>query len=292
MNRRHVLSILVCLILFGQCLIIAQTSGASAPPKVLWIFREDVKVARGIVHGRVEHSFAQLYAKGGIQPFLTMEAMSGNPTEILFVSGYDSFASFEKDYQTFGKVISGPMKAEYEALVKQESELVNAARSVVAVFRPELSYRAAQIMPDLPKARYSEVTVVRTRPGKGESFAAGAKLYQSVYDKMNINTPWAIYEVAEGAPSGTFLLLTSYKSLKEVDDLLAMEPKIMAAIGEEALKNMSKESADIFVSIESNMYALRPDMSHVPKEYIAADPEFWAPKAKPAPAGETKKPAK
>jgi hypothetical protein len=183
MKRRHVLSVFVCLILLGQCLIMAQTSGTPTPPKVLWIFREDVKVAKGMAHGRVEHAFAQLWAKGGVQPSLAMEAMSGNPTEILFVSGYDSFASFEKDYQTYGKVISGPMKMEYEALTKQESELVNSARSIVVILRPELSYRAAQIMTGLPKARYAEITVVRTRPGKGESFAAGAKLYQSAYEK-------------------------------------------------------------------------------------------------------------
>jgi hypothetical protein len=291
MNKRLVLSIMVCLILFGQCLIIAQTSGAAAPPKVLWIYREDVKVARGVVHDRVEHSFAQLWAKGGVQPFLAMEAMSGNPTEILFVSGYDSFASFEKDYQTYGKALSGPMKAEYDVLAKQESELVNSVRSIIAVFRPDL---AAQIMPDLPKARYTEITVMRTRPGKTEAFAAAVKLYQSAYEKANINVPWAIYEVSEGAPSGTFLILTSYKSLKEVDDFLAMEPKIMAAIGEEALKNMSRESADVFMSIESNMYVFSPEKSHVSKDFVAADPEFWAPKPKvsPPPAGEAKKPAK
>jgi hypothetical protein len=290
MNRRYVLSIFVCLILLGQCVILAQTA-ASTPPNVLWIFREDVKVGKGMAHGRVEQSFAQLWAKGGVQPFLTMEGMSGNPTEILFMSGYDSFASFEKDYQTFGKVTSGPMKAEYEALQKQEADLVNLARSAVARFRPELSYRAAQIMPNLPKARYTEATVVRVRPGKEASFAAGAKFYQGAFEKLNINMPWAIYEVTHGAPGGTFLLLTSYKTLKEVDDAMAMEPKIMAAMGEEALKAMSKEFGDLFVSMESNMYMFRPDMSHVSKEFIAADPEFWTPKAKPAAPGQAKKPS-
>jgi hypothetical protein len=33
-------------------------------------------------------------------------------------------------------------------------------------------------------------------------------------------------------------------------------------------------------------------MSNMSKEFTAADPEFWTPKAKPAPAGEAKKPAK
>ncbi len=285
---------MVCLTLFGQYPIMAQTSTGTAPPKVLWLYREDVKVSRGVVHERVEHAWAQFWTKGQVQPFVAMEALSGNPTEVLFVSAYDSFSSFEKDSKTYDKASSGPMKAEYEALAKQEAELVNAARSTVVVYRPNLSYRAEQIMPDMPKTRYVEITVMRTRPGKGAAFAAGAKLYQSAYEKANINLPWAIYEVAEGAPSGTFLVFTFFKSLKEIDDLMAVEPKIMAAIGEEALKNMGREEADIFMSTDSNLYAFNPAMSHAPKEFIAADPEFWAPreKASPTPAGEAKKPVK
>jgi hypothetical protein len=135
---------------------------------------------------------------------------------------------------------------------------------------------------------------MRTRPGKAEAFAAGVKHYQDAYARANIETPWAVYEVMEGAPSGTYLVLTPYKSLKEVDNLVAMEPKIIAAMGEEVFKNLNRESADFFISTESNMYTFSPKMSHVSKEFAAADPEFWSPKAKEAqpPSGVAKKPAK
>jgi hypothetical protein len=295
MKKRHVCLIVACLILLGQGLIMAQTLAGTPSPKVLWIFREDVKVAKGAIHRGVERGFAQFWSKAQIQPFIAMEAMSGNPTEVIFMSGYDSFASFEKDYLAFGKATGGPLKAEYDALTKQEAELVNNARSLVAIFRPDLSYRPDQIMPNLPKARYAEITVMRTRPGKAEAFAYGAKLYQSAYEKANIHLPWAIYEAAEGAPSGTFFVLTAFTSLKEIDDMLAAESKILAAMGGPgAIKSMNAQSADIFVSIESNMYLFSPEMSHVPKEFAAVDPEFWIPKAKAAPAstGAPKKTAK
>ena len=44
-----------------------------------------------------------------------------------------SLASMEKDYAIFGKASSG---AEYDALEKQEADLVNSVRSMVAVLRP------------------------------------------------------------------------------------------------------------------------------------------------------------
>ncbi|HTY61165.1 MAG TPA: hypothetical protein VMG30_02805 [Acidobacteriota bacterium] len=294
MNKRRLLSIGICLILFGQCLAWAQSSARTDPLKVLWLYREDVKVAKGRIHQRVEHEFAQLWAKGQIQPSVAAEAMSGNPTEILFISGYDSFAEFEKDYQAYGKVINGPQKILYNSLSAQEAELVNTARSLLAVYSRELSYHPERIMPDMPKSRYMEATVMRTRPGKEAGFAALIKLYQSAMEKANVTTPWVVYEGAEGAQSGTHLILIFYKSLKEIDDAMALEPKIMAAMGEEAFKNMSKEMADFIVSAESNLYMFNPEMSLAPKEFISADPEFWSPKPKPAPApaSGTKQPAK
>jgi len=63
MRKRYVFLMVICLVLFGQCLIWAQASASSGVPKVVWMFREDVKVARGMVHDRVETAFARLWAK-------------------------------------------------------------------------------------------------------------------------------------------------------------------------------------------------------------------------------------
>jgi len=131
---------------------------------------------------------------------------------------------------------------------------------------------------------------MRIRPGQWEGFGNLIKTYQSALEKVN-GLPFAIYEVSEGAPSGTYLVFAFFKSLKDIDDMMAMEPKIMAAIGEQALKNLGKQFADIFASTESNIYAFSPELSHMPEEAIAADPAFWTPKAKtgPAPAAQAKR---
>jgi len=42
--------------------------------------------------------------------------------------------------------------------------------------------------------------------------------------------------------------------------------------------------SDCIVSAEWILYEVNPKMSYTPKEFIEANPEFWAPKPKPAPA--------
>src|SRR2546428_10890457 len=117
MKRTVCFLLAISAVLLGAVCAAAQT--APQLPKVLWIYREDTKPARGSAHERVERGFAQHWAKNKVEPFLALEAVSGNMTEVMFLSGYGSLAAMEKDYQNFGKASNG---AEYEALQRQEAE--------------------------------------------------------------------------------------------------------------------------------------------------------------------------
>jgi hypothetical protein len=262
-----------------------SAAGQTQPqlPRVLWIFREDTKPARGAAHEKVEHGLAQHWAKSSVQPFLAVEAVSGTATEVMFLSGYDSLASMEKDYQTFGKASNG---AEYDALERQEADLVNSVRSLVAVLRPDMSYRADHFMGVMPHSRYFSIETFRVRLGRDADFAAGGKLFQNAFEKMKREQPYAMYQVIMGAPEGTYLLFSPMKSLKEVDDEYANEGAFMQAMGEDNMKNLMKATGDVFVTMETNVYAFNPSMSYVSKEFAAADPKYWTPKpvAKRAPA--------
>ena len=279
-------------VLAGSVTASAQTQPQPHAPKVLSIYREDAKPSRGAVHQRVEHAFAQYWAKNKVEPFIGMEAMSGNAAEMMFLSGYDSLAALEKDNQAFGKAASGP---EYESLARQEADLVNGVRSMVAVLRPDMSYRPERLMGVLPQCRYFQIQTFRLRLGKDAEFAAGSKMFQNAFEKMKRDQPYVMYQVLMGAPEGTYLLFFPLKSLKEVDDEFANEKAFMEAFGEENMKNLMKNTGDVFISMENNIYAFNPMMSNVPKEFAAGDPKFWTPKpvAKraPAPKKEGAKPA-
>lgn len=278
-------SLCFLLAVFAGLLGTAGASAQSQPqlPKVLWIFREDAKPARGAAHQRVEQGLAQHWARARVAPYLGMEAVSGNATEVMFLSGYDSLAAMEKDYQTFGKASTG---TDYEALNRQEADLVNSVRSSVAVLRPDLSYHPEKIPGMLPQCRYFSIETFRVRLGKDAEFAAGGKMFQDAFEKLKSAQPYAMYQVIMGAPEGTYLLFSPRKSLKEVDDDFANQGALMQAFGEENMKNLMKSTGDVFLSMESNIYAFNPNMSNVSKEFAAGDPKFWTPKpiAKRAPA--------
>src|ERR1044071_910334 len=213
MKKAVYLFLAVSMLLLGAAAASAQTQPQL--PKVLWIYREDAKPARNGAHQRVEHGLAQHWAKSNVQPFLAVEAISGNANEVMFISGYDSLASMEKDYQTFGKYSSGP---EFDSLIRQEAELVNGVRSWVAVLRPDLSYHPERMMGVMPKCRYFNIETFRVRLGKDEEFASAGKMFQDAFEKMKQEQPYVFYQVIMGAPEGTYLLFSPLKSFKEVDD--------------------------------------------------------------------------
>jgi len=252
-------------------------------PRVLLIYREDAKPARGPAHSKVEQGFAQYWAKQKVQPFLGLEAWSGNPNEVMFISGYDSLATMEKDYQAFGKAANGP---EYDSLIRQEAELINSSRAIVAMLRPDLSYRADRFMSVLPQCRYFSIETFRVRLGKDADFEAGSKQFQNAFEKMKRDTPYVMYQVIMGGAEGTYLLFFPLKSLKDLDDDFASQGAMIQAMGEENMKSLMKSAGDVFLSLESNVYAFNPNMSNVSKEFAAGDPKFWTPKpaVKRAPA--------
>ena len=280
MKRNWILSILGCMVLLGLSQVWPQSPGGMSMPKVIWIYREDVKPARSTTHNKVEQGFAELWTKAQVEPFLGMEALSGNATEAMFVSGYDSFATFERDYQKFAQVSRGSLRTEYETLARQEADLVNGVRSSIALYRENLSYHPDRFMAWLPKARYMRILTMHVRPGKDESFAQGAKMYQDAYAKAEIERPWAVYQIMSGAPAGTYLIFEQLTSLKYLDEAMAMESRVKEAMGEENAESMTRDMGDVFISTQSDIYSFNPDISHVSQEFAAADPDFWNPKPK------------
>ena len=98
MKKILFLLVVLSICLLGSALTTAQMPGptVATPPNVLYIFREDVKPARGPQHEKTEHGFAQFWAKGKVQTYYAFEAVSGNATEVLFISGYPSFRKMKK----------------------------------------------------------------------------------------------------------------------------------------------------------------------------------------------------
>ncbi len=270
---------------------LAQTPAPQAPPKVLQIFREEVKPYMAAAHEQVEAQWPKALAKAKSPYYwLGMTSMAG-PNEAWFLNGYASFAAIEQA-QRFGE--NNPaFLAEVEQLGQQDKNLIAGARGIIATFDAELSYRPAV---NLAQMRYFWVETFRVRPGHFAEFAEYRRIINAAHEKANIDEHWAVYYVEAGLPNGTVLVFHPLRSLKDVDQFPGMHGKAYAdALGAENQKKMGELQAAFTLSTESNYFAISPKMSYVPKELAASDPAFWNPKPKPvakAPAAAKKPPEK
>jgi len=282
-TRRLLAGGLLCAASFA---LSAQQPG---PPKVLRIFREDIKEGKGSAHEKVETRWAQTMARLKYPAnSLALTSMSGT-NQAWFLEGHDSFASIGETEAFFNKPA---YRAEIDALDAQDAELRASSRQWIAAFRNDLSYRMEQLMESIPKARYVNVLIFRIHQGRDQEFADLAKTAIAALGKSGSDQPVAVYQVVSGAPNGMYLLFEPSASLKTLDDAPARGEAMMNAMGDAGSKRFVKSVGETVASEEVLLFTINPKMSYPPKEVAAGDPNFWTPKAaKPAAKPANKPPA-
>jgi hypothetical protein len=264
----------------GTSSLLAQTPAApGGPPKVLQIFREEVKPGKSVAHEKWETGWPRAFAKANWPTrYLAITSLTG-PSEAWFLTGHESFAAWEKDRQNLDKATA--LKAEDDRLSAGDGEFLSAHRSIVAAFREDLSNKPNIT---LGKMRYFRIVTYRVRPGHDADFTDAVKIVREAYEKAKVDLPWAVYQIVSGMPGPTFLVLVPMKSLEEIDAAQARSKTIQEAEGEENGKKLQKLASDGYLNTESNIYAFSPKMSYVAPEVASADPDFWTPKSAAAPA--------
>lgn len=255
----------------------------AGPPAVFRIFREDVKEGKGAAHEKTETDFMQAAARAKYPSNVVgMTALTG-PSQALFLEGHPTFASIEASEEALNK-------PEFGALNAADGELLAGSRAMIAAYRPDMSYAVEKI--NLPKSRYFRVETIRIREGQGEAFTQLAKMVIRAAEKSNDPVSAATYEVVSGAPNGTYLLLEPLQSLKSMDEAQQNQQAMLKAMGEDGMKRYSKAIAETIANEETLVFTINPKMSLPPKEWIAADPDFWRPKPVKSTKAPQKAPAK
>jgi hypothetical protein len=187
-------------------------------------------------------------------------------------------AAWEKD--TWANDSNPTLSAELQQLSAQDGELLSSGRSVVANYREDLSYQPASMAGvSIGAMRYFYVTTVRIRPGHEADYVEMSKIAREAHQKANVPERWSVYQVNYGMPRGTFIILQPLKSLADVDAFPQTHgDEYRAAIGEDGAKKLRELSAAAVISAETNILAFAPKMSYPRKEWVEADPQFWAPK--------------
>jgi hypothetical protein len=255
------------------------------PSTLLVIYREEVRPGKGAAHLANEQAWAAAFTKGQAPAhWLGMTTVAG-PNEAWFFSAHDSYAAFQKTEDAMEA--SAALTAEQDKFSAQDGELLNRTSTIIARYRPALSYQPKIAIPQM---RYMQVDIVQVRPGHTGDFTEAWRAIVAAHEKAKMNEHWAVYAVESGMPAGTFLFLYPHKSLDHLDGVQGMHAanEYRDAVGESGRARQNQLTRDGVSMQQTLLFAFRPRMSLLSKEFIDQDPAFWA--SKPPPAAMAKKP--
>lgn len=266
-------------ILLGLSLAVAGSSMATAqqastaPPKVLQINREFVKAGKaGMVHDKSESAFVQAMAEAKSPTHYTAMCSLSGKSRCLYFTGYSSFDAWQKDQEAVAR--NKDLSAKLDAAMVADGDLLDSADQAVLTYEEDMSYHAPG---PTPQARFMEITEFHVRLGHSKEFADLSKMYMAACDKSGSSAHWAMFHLDYGGTGGTYLLLSSDKSMAEMDSSSAESKKIQAAMGEEGMKKFIELETAAVESVNSQLFAINPRQSYVPDEWVKADPDFWKP---------------
>ena len=266
----------VCRIVVSSlALAAASMVMAQQPSAVLRIIREDIKSGKSAAHEKTEMAFVRAFSKSKYSNYSALESITG-PSQVWFLERYDSYAALE---ETFNMANAEPLNTLLGKLDEQDGELRTGERTMIATFREELSYQP--VPANLPKYRFFSITTVRVKPGHVDDFETLVKMLIAVWEKSESKQRRVVFGVTSGAPAGTYLIISGMETLKSMDPPRPAK-KGAEAFGTAEWARYQKLYSDIITNSENTLFAVNPKMSYPSKEFVAADPDFWAPKPKPA----------
>jgi hypothetical protein len=215
---------------------------------------------------------------------IALVPLSGDDNQVLYLEPYASFAEFEQARRQLDEAVASQaaLRTEMDQLMRDNVQLHHSQKTTLARYRADLSYRPKP-REETARARYFSITSVRVKLGRGPDLAEWIKQGNAALAKANIDEHFAVYQVASGAPFGTFLFFYSHKSLKEWDEDFARQKQEEKAV-EEALggpvvvASRRQLAAEITMEVVNTLFAINPAMSRVPAQMAAVDPDFWTPK--------------
>lgn len=266
---------------------------AAVPPNLLVLVHQEIQPGRSSERQKLEVAMSRACDRLDAPSFwIDLQSLTG-AREALSFDPFDSFEDMQQAHSGWKQFY-----AAHPDLAKIQEEidsLISSERTIIAVLRDDLGYFAENI--DLSDARFMRVLEVRLFPGHESDFADSIKVWSQAHAKAEADVPWVVYQVKEGTPSPTFLIFLPLSELKENDDLLGLKERTLEAIEGDSAERLKQIAREAIISTESNLYAISPELSHVPKEFAVSDPEFWRqhvesetkPEPRPGPAVSKKK---
>jgi hypothetical protein len=232
-------------VLIAGLTIVSAAAQSSSEPATL------LRVIRTVSRPGLEAAAVQPYvnSKAAVTVF-GMTALAGAP-ETWLVEAHDSFASIEDLDRTLVRVVPGGAAS---VMVAGPDDLLTPSRTLIAIYRPEWSYRPQEALPMILKATYFHVSIYRSLTDA--DFAEVTRGRRTGMERVNLDRPDIAYEVISGAPSGTYLVFAPLASLRTLDDGIAARAAHRESGG-------SGAAAKAGVTREHLLFHVEPRMSYV-----------------------------
>jgi hypothetical protein len=240
-------------------------------PKVLLLVYQQMQPGKAGERQRLEVDTSRRFDELNVPiTWIELEAVTGPPQALFF----DPASSFE-ELDRAGAMLANTFASHPELAQQQEQiELrLASSRTAVAIRRDELDFSVEKM--DLTKARYLRITVMQLRPGREQDFVEAEKVRRTALNRAGADVAWAMYEANAGLEQPTFLLVEPLKSLQDVDKRVEIQRKAEQGWEQTERKRVDEITRDAYLSIESNLYVIHPEMSHVSREFAAGDPGYW-----------------
>lgn len=195
-----------------------------------------------------------------------MSAVSGL-AETWLMEFHDSFGSVE---ETDGRLSSWSSPRQASGPPSSADDILPQSKSIIAIYRADLSYRPDQAIQSLAKMRYFDLVLYRIRTGTEGDFGKFLRLRNSSMDSVNLDRPTMVYQGISGSRSGTYLVLTPLPSLRVFD-----EARPSSAFAEGDLSAARKIVSDIDLVRERFWFRIDPRLSVVSDEFADGDADFW-----------------
>ncbi len=258
-----------------------MTSGSAGVPKVLQITREYIKAGKaGMAHDKTESLFVDAMTRAKWPThYIGLSSLSGK-SRGLYLTSYESFEAWQKDTEAVAK--NATLSAALDRAAMADGEVLESIDQGVFYYNEEMSLRARA---DLSQMRYMEATLYHVRPGKQKVWTEVVKMAKAGYEKGLPDAHWGMFAEVYGGDQGTYLLLSSHKTLAEIDQNMLSSKQFMATMGEEGMKKLEELYGECCEVAQTQLFAFNPRQSYVKEEWIKGDPDFWKPRAAAKPMG-------
>jgi hypothetical protein len=260
----------------GRMLAQSQRTAAGAPPKILLLVYQQILPGKAGERQKLEADTSRRFDELNVPiTWIELEAVTG-PPQALFFDPANSFVELAQA----GTMLATTLATHPELAEQQQQieERLASSKTMVAVRRDDLGLGAERI--DLTKARHLRITTVSLRPGHERDFVEAQGIRNAATEHDRSEPAWVIYEVNSGTTQPTFLIVEALRSMADADKELDRARNLQQSLAEPERRRLEQIIQQGYVSVESNLYAMHPDMSHVPKEFVAGDPAFWNPAGK------------